>query len=390
MYNNLQRKRVVTSVAEIENLIHGIDEYGLEVVCLGAGQKYSNLKQYKAEHQKTYKGLKGTLAIKLSDTKLEITSYYGDEFCKPCTYIFDLNEEAIFAVSGHMCFKEFAKTLNIPKAADENYRGLSQWYDGETGRYVCSASPILGFNPKYENQELTDCYEYDLNSAYSSVLLDKVPDLESYYYECKVGKNQVGFLYDDELTLVESGYADIVFDLIPAPDSLKAYINKWYTEKSKAPKGSVEKLTAKAYLNLPIGYCQRYNPFLRSYIVNKCNKAIKNIINDDTLFWNTDAIFSKVKREDLNIGTAIGQFKEVKCSKLRYIQNTYQVNDEIPVYRGIPKKWFEYFEQIHNRKFDLLTDRPPAKINKWTWDWEKLELKETEIFNEQTNESSES
>jgi hypothetical protein len=109
-------------------------------------------------------------------------------------------------------------------------------------------------------------------------------------------------------------------------------------------------------LNLPIGYCQRYNPFLRSYVVNKCNNKIKAIIDHNTLFWNTDAIFSRVRRPELELGTEIGQFKEIHCNTLTYVGNVYQINNEDPTYRGISKSWFKAFEKEHGRKYNLLLD----------------------------------
>lgn len=109
-------------------------------------------------------------------------------------------------------------------------------------------------------------------------------------------------------------------------------------------------------LNLPIGYCQRYNPFLRSYVVNSCNEVIKRLIDDDTLFWNTDAIFSRKRRPELELGTEIGQFKEIHCDTLSYVGNVYQINNEDPTYRGISKSWFKAFEKKNGRKYDLLKD----------------------------------
>ena len=55
--------------------------------------------------------------------------------------------------------------------------------------------------------ELEDVYEYDKNSAYSSVLMDKVPNLNCPLFKKnqKVRKGYVGFYIDDTLTLVEEG-----------------------------------------------------------------------------------------------------------------------------------------------------------------------------------------
>ena len=148
---------------------------------------------------------------------------------------------------------------------------------------------------------------------------------------------------------------------------------KWYNKKKNST--GVEKETAKAMLNLPIGYTQRYNPFLRSYIVHRCNFQIFDLIDKDSLFWNTDAIFSRRRRTDLKIGDNIGEFKEIHYKVVRYIGNVYQLDKEIPVYRGIPKAWFRAFERENGRPFDLLLDDIPKPMNLYEWDWDKLELR---------------
>ena len=119
-------------------------------------------------------------------------------------------------------------------------------------------------------------------------------------------------------------------------------------------------------------------------IKNELSKGIKNLINDDILIWNTDSVISNKKIENISIGTNIGQFKEIKHQSLKYIGNIYQFNDDIPVYRGIPKEWFNAFEKINGRKFNLLKDACPKNSNKWIWDWENLNLRKNdygEAFN---------
>lgn len=377
---NFQRIRIITKKSEVKQLINNIEVYGLKVIKLGIGGDYKTLNEYKAKN--SYTSIKDLFIIEQTDTKIKVTTYYGFEFCKPCTYVFNLNNEPDFVVKGQKTFAEFSKTMDIPNARPQHdketntttnyYKETNRFYDEETGKFICSAKPIIDYNVNYEYKELTNCYEYDINSAYSAQMLDKMPDLSNPIYYQKVKKNQVGFLFDDELTLIETGYADIIFNLIDTPNKVKNYIFRWYNRKNTSE--GTEKKTAKAYLNLPIGYCQRYNPFLRAYVIHKCNKYIKSIIDKNTLFWNTDAIFSLTKRDDLNIGTNIGQFKEKACKSIKYIGNTYQINDEIPVYRGIPKAWFKHFEEQNNRPFNILTDELPERFNYYNWNWNKLEV----------------
>lgn len=380
MYNCIIRTKVITDPQDVIELIEGIETYGLRVVPLGNGCKYKSLQAFKADNK--WLGFCDNIAINLKDTRLEITSRYGKYYLdKVCTYIFDLNEDPIFGVSGLKTFAEFSKALKMPKGCEYGDL-LENYYDKETGKYVCSAKPILGH--KKESDNLENVYEYDLNSAYSNVILNGIPDLKQPELNKKVTENHVGFLIDDDLTMVPEGYdADVVFPIVPCPEALKNYIHKWKNIKdaAKIREDDIEALTAKAYLNLPVGYTQRYNPFFRSYVVNSCNNYIRSIMDKNTFMWNTDAIFSTVERPDLPVADEIGKFKVIKCDKFKYIGANYQINDEIPTYRGISKHWFEAFEKINGRRFDILKDRVPEHINKWYWDWATLTLKESDFDN---------
>ena len=383
MINKLQRKYIIGSVKDINNILKLINYYGLTPIKLGNGQPYKSLESWKLANNQSSISLSKYIIINLKDTKLEITTRYYSKIFKygtPCTYIFDLNDEQIFKQSGLDCFKEFSRAYTVKPAKEYKIKRLQEYLSNESGKYVCSARPILDYNRAYEKQVLTDCYEYDLNSAYASVLLEKIPDLDNpiiadYPNLIKVNKNEVGFIIDDNLTMVKAGgQADIKFKLIETPDKLKRYLNKWYTIKKES--SGNKKLEAKAMLNLPIGYCQRYNPFLRSYVVNSCNEVIKKIIDKDTLFWNTDAIFTKVRKPELKLGKEIGEFKEIPCKTLTYVGNVYQINMEDPVYRGISKSWFKAFEKKYGRKYDLLKDynKQIDRINYYSLNWETLRV----------------
>ncbi len=386
--NILKRKQVITSAKEINKMFSLIDYYGLSVIKIGNGQPYKSLESWKIVNNISKVSLSQYMIIELKDTKLEITTRYYN-FGVPCTYIFDLNNDDIFTKSGLDCFKEFSKAYKVPKAKEYNIQRLEAYLNPESNKYVCSAKPILDYNKQYEKQLLTNCYEYDLNSAYANTLLDKIPDLNNpiianWPDQIKVNKNEIGFILDDELSMAEAGnYADIKFKLIDTPKKLKDFLIKWYNKKKNSTGN--EKLEAKAMLNLPIGYCQRYNPFLRSYVVNSCNKLIKKLIDKNTLFWNTDAIFSKVRRPELEIGNEIGQFKEIKCDTLVYVGNVYQINNEDPTYRGISKTWFKAFEKEYGRKYDLLKDydKSISRINYYNLNWDELKLEINEIWQEE-------
>lgn len=365
------KRRVTIKVKEFSKVIKAIKDCGLKIIQVGYRKDYPSIEV--AERMLGTKlNLSEYAIIEERLTKIEVTTKWYDPQLRPTTYICSLNDEDIFAADGHKCFCEMQKSYKIPRA-DEH---LAKYLDPETGKYVCSASPIIGYNEKYNRQVLYDCYEYDINSAYSSVLLSGIPDLYRPMWAFrKVKPGEVGFLLDDQLTLIMPGnFADVIFPFIKCPRTLAAFIQKWY-DKKKATKGN-EHLEAKAMLNLPVGYSQRYNPFLRAYVVHRCNYWIRNIIDENTLFWNTDAIYSKTRRNDLKIGDSISCFKEIHIKRLIYKENTYQVDSELPTYRGVPKSWFKRFEKEHGRPFNIIEDDLPKMYNKYRFNSETLKLED--------------
>lgn len=373
MRGTFTRVRRIKDISVVEKLIALKDTYGLNVIKLGVGGEYASLQAWSLHHP--YTGLSDNIIINQKETKLEITTRYLEGV--PCTYVLDLNLESDESITkGQRCFAVFQKYFKVPDAKDYHIAEFDKYYSYEHGKYVCSAKPVLNYNKKYENQELKDCYEYDLNSAYASILIGDIPDLEHPTYHekmVKVNKNEIGFLLDDDLTLVDTGdYADITFPKIASPDGLKLFCNKYFMIKQNTSGNARNE--AKAMLNFPIGYCQRKNPFFRAYIVHKCNRVIRSLLDENTLFYNTDAIFSKVRRKDLKIGRGIGEFKEIHCNTLRYLGNTYQIDEELPMYRGIPKAYFKRFEAKYGRKFNMLTDKVDERKCLYSFNFNTLRL----------------
>ena len=371
---SFQRYRTV-SVEEANRILNQVGNvYKLDQIIYGAGYKYKSKEAAMASSE--YTSLEGCYLIGVLDSKLEITtSWWTNEETKkfrPTTWVCDLNEESSFCVKGLRTYSEFNKVCKIPKVEETLYDFLEK--DETTGKYVNSAKPIIGYRGEKDKLVVYDkIYEYDLNSAYSSVILGGIPDLRNPLFNVEVGKGQVGFMLDDCLTMVKGGEAEVVFNIIECPQEVKDYIYRWY-DKKKNSTGN-EKQEAKAYLNLPIGYSQRTNPFFRAYVVNSCNNRIRKYLGKDVVLWNTDAIFS-TKPLDMEIGKEIGQWKLIEYNGLRCIGNTYQIMDEIPVFRGIPKAWFVNFEKKNGHKFILGEDALPNKMNKYGYNEETNQLEE--------------
>lgn len=241
-------------------------------------------------------------------------------------------------------YKTINKTVN--KGKSNEYTEKSYKWDSKIG----SARAILYYNDKFNNQRTSDCYGYDLNSAFTAAMLNDMPDTskEPKMY-ARVKKGQIGFTgATGEFKAVFEGYATYVFDLMPSP--FKRFAETWYSRKLNA-KTPEEKAKAKHMLNDAVGYLQIVNPFMRAAIITYSNKFIQNLIDENTLYCNTDSIVSKTRRLDIEktLGTGLGEWKIEHTGDFAYMGFTYQWNRDIPKWRGVPKKAFK-------ENFDLLTD----------------------------------
>lgn len=387
---SLKRRRVIPKASMVNDFVKVSRDYCVERVVYGNGQKYRSLDDWKRQTNHWNDAvLSKFMFIDVKETRIEITSRYAPESFrnvkdlyqngKACTYCFNLNDEPINWLNGQSCFVERQKSYKIPDAKEYNLVQLDDYFDDYKGTYRCSASPLVGYRGDGSKQILENCYEYDLNSAYSTQLKKGIPDLNNPCY-CDgnpVPKGFIGFLIDDQLTMVHEGMpCDIAFPRIKTPAKLNEFIDKYYNLK-KTSTGN-EKRKAKARLNLPIGYSQRKNPFFRAYVVHSCNEAIKAVMDEDTVSWNTDAIFSKKRRPDLELGIEIGQWKEVPINRFVYVGLTYQIDDNLPVWRGIAKAWLRHFEKVNGRPFDLAKDKLTERINKYYFDGTTRRLKKNE------------
>ena len=368
-YNNF-RARAIT-VKEANLILEVLKSYGIKIIYLGLNDSYNEFIVKSANFNYSRYAI-----VKENDTNIFIETRYYEWDYKPTRYICWLDNVKRSTISGMQAFCEFQRhCFKAIKAENYCQRALDKYWNTELRKYECSASPLIGYNPKYEMQELHDIYEYDINSAYSSMLLKNIPDVNHPYFNCTLKPGQVGFFIDDKLTMVEYQplvYVQVAFDLIELNDDQKKYLEKLYLKKEEAQTDE-EYNNAKLMANAAIGYYQKYNPFIRSYIVNKCNQRIKELLDDDSILWNTDALFSLKRRPELELGTEIGQFKEIHINRFVYRGNNYQIDYEKPKYRGVAKSWFP-------DNWNMLTDPVPKRNNIYLFDTEKLRLKLNEDY----------
>lgn len=284
---------------------------------------------------------------------------------KVCTYKTrkDGSESDTQGTDGGEAFRIMSKYYKVPR--------VDERYCGRTDEGGLSASPILYFNPKYEGVWVDEAYGYDMNSAYAYAMLQPIPDTSVKPRMGIIGPGEIGFTEElnpkrlkevNMLTLKESGFAMYIFPLMESP--FKTFVERWYAKKEKSASGSAERAKAKGVLNYSVGYLQRVNPFIRACIVGRCNKLIEDLIDEDTLFCNTDSICSR-RPLDLKLGDDVGEWRLEHHCKVAYKGFNYQWGDGDVSYRSIPKKWMP-------KGWDITKDPPPKQGNLFEFDGRRL------------------
>lgn len=257
------------------------------------------------------------------------------------------------------------------KEGGECYKIMARHYWSPSTHYDIdlSASPLIGFNPKYNNTR-QHAWGYDLNSAYSYQILKGWINEFSGPKAKIVEEDEIGFSSDLSSLMEVGEYSLFVFKKCAPPPGLVKFVNHYYQHK-RFPTDIVDKITSKNMLNHPIGCLQNKNPFLRAYIVASCNELIKSLLDEDSLVWNTDSIVSRRRRDDLEekLGQEIGQWKLEHEGEFAYIGLTYQWDYNTPTWRSVPKKWIP-------THYDILDPEAPliVETNVWSMDWDNLQL----------------
>lgn len=265
---------------------------------------------------------------------------------KACTYIFFKDGRADSQVTdGGEAFRILSKYYKVPKFDDPKILAMS-------------ASPLLYKNKKYENQR-NEAIGYDLNSAYSFGMIQPMPDTSVPMRQGNIieGK-EIGFIElpkpndPTQMMLVPKykGYSLYIFPLMESP--FTKFVEVWYNKKLNIN----TKAKAKGVLNYSIGYLQRVNPFLRATIIGHCNNYIKSLMDENTLYCNTDSLVSLKPREDFKLGNNLGEWKVEHSGKFAFSGFNYQWNLETPSYRSKPKSWFK-------KGWDILKDELPVESN---------------------------
>lgn len=262
-----------------------------------------------------------------------------------CTYIFKKDGNLDHQVTdGGEAFRILNKYYKVPRFTNPSILAMS-------------AIPLLYKNEKYEGTR-NNAIGYDLNSAYSYAMLQPMPDTSKPFRQGTIKEGEIGFIeiparHNPEvmsLVPISKGYSLYIFPLMESP--FKRFVENWYNKKLV----DKTKHKAKGVLNYSVGYLQRVNPFLRATIIGYCNNLIESLIDEDTLYCNTDSIVSLSEKTNLTLGTAIGNWKIEHEGTFAFKGFNYQWNLDVPHYRGVSRKWF-------TKDWDLLKDSLPTNGN---------------------------
>lgn len=334
-HETMRRKIQIFDVDEMNEILKEVND--LSFIC---PYEYEEAKQI---YGKVF-SLGNFSCLKVCPKNITLTTTWSAKTkYKPVTFHFTTTEEIILLRQGCECYQILKRSAGeyIPDLSKDKILNL---YIGKTNRDTFSnvQAGIQYYNPKFDKQKVY-VYGYDLNSAYLSIMKDRMVDTrEPVDFNRNVNEGEVGFIFDSNLTLIDKPgfYADIIFNEIDTPESLKKYCERWY--QRKCSKDEKEKREAKSQIVNSIGYLQRKNPYLRSYIISKCNKLIKSLMSDDTtVLCNTDAIYSTIPLPQLKIGTELGEWKYdegyITLDKLNYQSEVFG-----NVQRGKLKKEIKY------------------------------------------------
>ena len=271
----------------------------------------------------------------IEDNPVKFKLTYADG-SQVCTYVCrkdgDIDPDGI---NGSDALRSLGHYTKIPRI--ENKKG-----------YV--SRPFTYTNPKYEGKRLYNCWGYDVNKCYRWAMLQPMPDtsVKPRSGIIKEGK-EIGFRLDpdeDNFIMIRSGQSDHIFPVLPE-SPFKRFIERWSKEKDTA-KG-------KRIINSLSGVLKYTNFFLRAAIVSYARQRMEALIDENTVYCNTDSIVSLVERPDLQISDQVGDFKIEHTGSFVFKDSIYQWNFDLPSWKGVSKARFP-------KHFDLEVDTVPPLV----------------------------
>lgn len=229
--------------------------------------------------------------------------------------------------------------------------------EGKISWDILNIGALRYFNKEKEGKRYNNCIGYDMNSAFLNACIDlEIPDTEKVpKTKCRVKEGEIGFRWDG----IPVFYPSLITCEYVFPVTINKDLTRWaktiYRRKKDA-KSKNEKQHQKDMGNFAIGCLARHNPFIRNCIIDKSNKNMLKLIDNNTLLCNTDSIVSLVERPELKISDNLGDFKVEETGDFALSYNGYQWNNNFPKINGFVKEKTIMFKDIVGRGYDILTD----------------------------------
>ena len=211
------------------------------------------------------------------------------------------------------------------------------WFNKETYIPAISSAAMIWWDENRMGQWLK-AWGYDMNKCYLSLLSDPMPDVYGVEREAEVWEGSVGFYFNGKKTVSRTGevrqllstttergaWCDFVCPLTESPfrEYARHMIDLIESGTEAGDKARVR--TLKREVVCCVGNMQKANPLLRAAIVGAANNRMNLLIDENTVYCNTDCIVSTKERIDLPISQHVGDFKIENVGEFMYTGANYE------------------------------------------------------------------
>lgn len=246
---------------------------------------------------------------------------------------------------------------------------LEELANDEIYRHFTSTA-IMFKRDEYEGKKV-QAFGYDMNKCYLAAMKYDMPDTRFMRVWSRVDPGYIGFNLTNEkvlhtfengeqeirfaLKIAKNGQlAEFVFPLIKSPFLNYANYMEKQIKRAKEEKNKDEESRLKAAIVCSVGNLQNHNPFMRAAIVEQANEKIRDLIDDDTIYANTDCIISLKERKDIKISDNVGDFKLENKGSFVFTGFNYEWENGKKSKRGKTDDPIKWMYKIQNGKLSIV------------------------------------
>ncbi len=200
------------------------------------------------------------------------------------------------------------------------------------------------YDPDHAYEDLTNVYQYDMNSAYLYYFTKPLPYGDIIRRNSYVNQGEIGFVIENSIdgkryleTCFEGEYADIIFKT----KVYQSFIDYAYENYKKRLliTDEFEKKGFKIRMHALHGNLKYHNVYISTAVVGYCKRQMLALRDDKTIMCTIDSI-THIGPMKIDLGNQLGQFKEEHTNeKFMYYNNAVKVWNDTDVYhKGLDKK----------------------------------------------------